>query len=277
MLQGHSPMIDGMIPMPLATPGSTELTDNRPTSEVPTAAVLLIGNELLSGRTQDTNLAWIAGKMVAQGIRLLEARVIADIPDDIVKAVNELRARYTYVFTTGGIGPTHDDITADCIAQAFGVDLPINEQAKSILLEYFKARDIEPNADRLRMARIPVGASLVDNSVSAAPGFRMENVFVFAGVPRIMQAMLESVLPQLGTGPIVHSVSVACNLGEGTLAAALRSLQECHPAVDLGSYPGKTGELSKVSLVARGTDVEELETVRQALQQMIVELGGLEL
>lgn len=263
--------------MPIVTPDPVERSEISDDSAVPTAALLMIGNELLSGRTQDANLAFIAGKMVERGIRLLEARVVADIPEDIVKGVNELRSRFTYVFTTGGIGPTHDDITADCVAQAFGVELPINEEAKRILLEYYKARDIEVNADRLRMARIPVGATLIDNSVSAAPGFRMKNVFVFAGVPRIMQAMLESILPQLGTGPVVHSISVACNLGEGTLAGAFRALQEKHPAIDLGSYPGKSGELSKVSLVARGTNMEELETVRQALQHMIRDLGGHEL
>ena len=260
--------------MSIATPDSIECAEKRDVSDAPTAAMLLIGNELLSGRTQDANLAYLAGKLVGRGIRLLEARVIADLPEDIV---NELRARYTYVFTTGGIGPTHDDITADCVAQAFGVELPVNEEAKNILLEYYKTRDIDMNADRLRMARIPVGATLIDNPVSAAPGFRMENVFVFAGVPRIMQAMLDKVLPQLGCGPVVHSISVACNLAEGTLAGALRALQERHPAIDLGSYPGKSGELSKVSLVARGTDVDELETVRQALQQMIADLGGREL
>lgn len=263
--------------MSIATPDSIKHADKHAEPDAPTAAMLLIGNELLSGRTQDTNLAWLAGKMVERGIRLLEARVIADIPEDIVKGVNELRARYTYVFTTGGIGPTHDDITADCVAQAFGVELPVNEEAKNILLEYYKTRDIDMNADRLRMARVPVGASLIDNPVSAAPGFRIENVFVFAGVPRIMQAMLDAVLPQLGTGPVVHSISVTCDLAEGTLASALRALQQQHPDVDLGSYPGKSGELSKVSLVARGTNVEELGTVRRALRQMIADLGGREL
>lgn len=243
-------------------------------SAAPTAAVLLIGNELLSGRTQDSNLAYIAKTMVSRGIRLMEARVIADVPEEIVSSLNALRQRYTYVFTTGGIGPTHDDITADCVAQAFEVDLPVNDEARNILQIYCNERDIELNEDRLRMARIPVGASLVDNPVSAAPGFRMGNVFVFAGVPRIMQAMLDSVVPELASGPIVHSVTVSCNLGEGTIAAALRALQERHPGVDLGSYPGKTGELFRVSLVARGTDVEELELIRQALQDMVVELGG---
>jgi molybdopterin-biosynthesis enzyme MoeA-like protein len=240
----------------------------------PTAAVLLIGNELLSGRTQDINLAYIAKRMVAKGIRLQEARMIQDVPEVIIGAVNELRARHSYVFTTGGIGPTHDDITADCVADAFGVKLPIHPEAKARLLAYFKTINVEPNEDRLRMARIPEGASLVDNAVSVAPGFRMDNVFVFAGVPRIMQAMLESVLPDLESGPVMFSVTVVCNLGEGSVASALRKLQETYPAVDLGSYPGKVADSFRLSLVARGTDEAELDHVKGALQQMVVDHGG---
>lgn len=242
-------------------------------SVAPTAAVLLIGNELLSGRTQDSNLAYIAKKMVEKGIRLREARVISDTPEVIVQTLNELRSRYTYVFTTGGIGPTHDDITADCVAEAFGVELPINPEAESVLMAYFKERDIEPNADRLRMARIPVGASLVDNSVSAAPGFQMENVFVFAGVPRIMQAMLDSVLPRLAEGDVVHSVTVLCHLGEGTIASSLRDIQARYPDVDVGCYPGKMSGDIKLSLVARGTDESELENVKAALEKMVSDLS----
>lgn len=240
----------------------------------PTAAVLLIGNELLSGRTKDINLAHIAESLVGRGIRLLEARIIADIPQAIVTALNELRANHDYVFTTGGIGPTHDDITADCVAEAFGVDLPINPEARAVLQAFCDEREIELNEDRLRMARIPTGASLIDNPVSAAPGFRMDNVFVMAGVPRIMQAMLASILPDLRTGPIMHSISVGCDLGEGTVASALRALQEAHPAVEIGSYPGKTGQLGRLSLVARGTDEAELDVVRQALTEMVSALGG---
>ena len=236
--------------------------------------MLLIGNELLSGRTQDKNLAHLATRLVSRGIRLSEARVIADNEDVIVNAVNELREKYTYVFTTGGIGPTHDDITADCIAKAFGVALPHHPDAKDILLEFFKSRGIEPNDDRLRMARIPEGGTLVHNAISAAPGFRMQNVFVFAGVPKIMQAMLEEVLPELEQGPLVHSITVKCNLGEGTLAAPLRALQEAHPSVDLGSYPGKDSTGFKVSLVARGTDVEELAVVETGLVKLISDAGG---
>ena len=239
----------------------------------PTAAVLLIGNELLSGRTQDTNLAYIAKRMVERGIRVGEARVISDTPAVIVNAVNELRKSHTYVFTTGGIGPTHDDITADCIAEAFDVPLPINTEAKAILLAYYAERDVEINDDRLRMARIPEGALLVDNSVSAAPGFQMQNVFVFAGVPRIMQAILDSILPRLGTGEVVHSITVFCHLGEGTIAAKLRALQERYPNVDIGSYPGKMHEDHRLSLVARGTDESELARVEIDLEKMIANLS----
>lgn len=210
--------------------------------------------------------------MVERGIRVAEARVIADTPAVIVNAVNELRKSHTYVFTTGGIGPTHDDITADCVAEAFGVPLPINTEAKAILLAYYEQRDIEINEDRLRMARIPEGAVLVENSVSAAPGFQMQNVFVFAGVPRIMQAMLNSVLPRLDQGDVVHSVTVYCSLGEGTIAAKLRALQERYSNIDIGSYPGKIHEEHKLSLVARGTDPAELSRVERDLQAMIEEL-----
>ncbi len=242
--------------------------------QAPSAAVLVIGNEILSGRTQDINLAFIATRMEDHGIRLREARVIPDIPDVIVSSINELRARYTYLFTTGGIGPTHDDITADCVAQAFGVDLPHHPEATERLMAYFDARDIEPNEDRLRMARIPQGASLVDNPVSAAPGFRIENVFVFAGVPRIMQAMLDSVMPQLQSGAIMHSITVACNLGEGSVASTLRALQERYPSADIGSYPGKMQGEFRLSLVVRGTDLPMLEAIESMLKDAIVDLGG---
>jgi molybdenum cofactor synthesis domain-containing protein len=240
----------------------------------PTAAVLLIGNELLSGRTQDTNLAYIAKRMVERGIRVEEARVISDTPEVIVSALNELRQRYTYVFTTGGIGPTHDDITADCVAEAFGVSLPINAEAKAILMAYFAERDIKVNEDRLRMARIPEGATLVENIVSAAPGFQIENVFVFAGVPRIMQAMLGSVLDRLHEGQVLHSITVLCQLGEGTIASDLRTLQKQYPEVDIGSYPGKMNEdpNHRLSLVARGTDESQLSQIKMALEKIIAGL-----
>lgn len=262
---------------PAASPAATRIPSPTGTGNPaanPTAAVLMIGNEILSGRTQDLNLAHIAKSLTARGIRLLEARVIPDIAQVIVDSINELRGRHSYLFTTGGIGPTHDDITADCVAEAFGVALPEHPDARARLLSYYQARDIEPNQDRLRMARIPEGALLIDNPVSAAPGFHIGNVYVFAGVPRIMQAMLESVLPELATGPVWHSISVTCNLGEGTIASSLRQLQARYPNLELGSYPGKTGELHRLSLVARGIDPDELQSVRTELQALITVLGG---
>lgn len=244
-----------------------------PTDRSPSAAVLLIGNELLSGRTQDVNLSYIAGRMVEKGIRLEEARVVSDTPELIVSAVNELRRRYTYVFTTGGIGPTHDDITADCIAEALAVSIGVNEQAKAILMAYFDERGIQVNEDRLRMARIPEGATLVENVVSAAPGFQIENVFVLAGVPRIMQAMLDSVLPRLAEGQVLHSITVGCQLGEGMIAAGLRTLQELYPDVDIGSYPGKMSEdpnsSDRLSVVARGADKSQLERLKIELEALV--------
>ncbi len=244
------------------------------TDTAKSAAVLLIGNELLSGRTQDANLAHIATRLKEKGIRLMQARVIPDHPETIISVINELRQTHDYLFTTGGIGPTHDDITADCVAQAFGVDLPLHTEAKRLLLDYFQARDIEPNDDRMRMARIPEGATLIDNPVSIAPGFKMQNVFVMAGVPRIMQAMLDAVLPQLVSGAVQRSDTVVCDLGEGTVAAALRELQERFPAVDIGSYPGRVDNNSRLSLVITSTDDKLLEQVRVLIEQMVERLGG---
>lgn len=240
----------------------------------PTAALILIGNELLSGRTQDKNLAFIGGRLAARGIVLSEARVIADVHEVVKQTINTLRAQHTYVFTTGGIGPTHDDITADCVADAFGVELPIHPDAEERLRAYFASRDIEPNADRMRMARIPQGASLIDNPVSIAPGFQMDNVIVMAGVPRIMQAMFANVEPTLVLGPSIESVSVVCDLGEGTFAGALRELQEHYPALDLGSYPISVQNGKSVALVAKGQDTEQLVEVRNQLIAMVAALGG---
>jgi len=247
---------------------------DNPNSTAPTAAIILIGNELLSGRTQDINLQYIASKLAAHGITLRETRIIPDDEPVVVEAVNTLRHANDYVFTTGGIGPTHDDITADCIAKAFEVSLPHHPMAKERLLAFFKERDIEPNEDRLRMARIPEGGTLIDNPISAAPGFTIGNVYVMAGVPRIMQAMFDSILPTLRKGPEIQSVSITCDLGEGTLAAPLRKLQDHYPMLDLGSYPGKFEGAPRVMLVARGTDADALSKVEEALTTMVKALGG---
>ena len=239
-----------------------------------TAAVLVIGNEILSGRTQDINIAYMANGLAGHGIHLREARIIPDIETVIVDTVNTLRANYTYVFTTGGIGPTHDDITADCIAKAFDVDIGIHSEAEKRLLEYWNERDIQSNSDRLRMARIPHGAQLIDNPVSAAPGFCKENVYVMAGVPRIMQAMFDSILPTLKQGAIIGSVSLTCDLGEGTIATPLRALQERFPDVDLGSYPGRKDGKFRVTLVGRSADKDQLRRIDLQLRQLINDAGG---
>lgn len=223
-------------------------------TQAPTAAVLLIGNEVLSGRTKDKNLGFIADYLAALGIDLLEARVVADDEADIVAAVNALRARYTYVFTTGGIGPTHDDITADCIAKAFGVGISHHPQAVAILTAYFAANGREPNEARMRMARTPIGASLVENPVSKAPGFRMDNVFVMAGVPKIMQAMMENIAPQLVKGAIVQSRTIVFQGGEGDVAKPLKAIQERFDTVTIGSYPFESPQGFATNLVLRSRD-----------------------
>jgi molybdenum cofactor synthesis domain-containing protein len=240
----------------------------------PTACVLIIGNEILSGRTQDVNLNYIAARLTEHGVTLTEARVIPDDEDMIVAAVNECRATYDHVFTTGGIGPTHDDITAVCIAKAFGVALEQNAEARALLEALFAERNIELNEARLRMANAPVGATLVKNAISGAPGFRMENVYVLAGVPSIMQAMFESALQGISGGKPVESRTVVAYLPEGALAGPLGALQDDYGDVDMGSYPfyrvGRYGS----NLVLRGTDAQRLDEAVARLIEMVKELGG---
>lgn len=204
---------------------------------VPTAAVLLIGDEILSGRTKDKNLGFIADYLVNLGIDLKEARCVADNEGDIVAALNALRARYTYVFTTGGIGPTHDDITADAVAKAFEVPISHHPGAVEILLKYFAEIGREPNEARLRMARVPQGATLIENAISKAPGFRIGNVFVMAGVPKIMQAMMEAIAPTLDRGVPMQSRTVVLQGGEGDVAKPLGEIQARYADVFIGSYP----------------------------------------
>lgn len=246
-----------------------------------TAAIILIGNEILSGRTHDVNLQSIAVALGERGIAVAEARVIADVPQTIRDTVNTLRQAHDFVFTTGGIGPTHDDITAENVAAAFAVPLIMHPQAESLLLDYFSARGVEVNEARMRMAHVPEGATLVDNPVSVAPGFRIGNVFVMAGVPKIMNAMLANILPTLPQAATLLSQTVVCNLPEGTIAAPLGVLQQQNPDVDLGSYPGKTPASAdkkfSVSLVVRGRDEQRVNDVSAQLRQMIADLGGSEL
>jgi molybdenum cofactor synthesis domain-containing protein len=242
------------------------------TNPAPTAAVLIIGNEILSGRTQDVNLNWIAAKLVARGIRLAEARVVPDIEDEIVAAVRALSDRYDYLFTTGGIGPTHDDITADSIGKAFGVPVIVHPEAKARLEAHYGVGNVSPA--RMRMARMPEGAALIDNPVSKAPGFRVRNVFIMAGVPAIMRAMLDSMIPTLAEGAPIHQRSIACHIAESVLAEPLGAIQDRHPEVDIGSYPWYRDGTSGVSLVARGTDADALDVVAGEISAMIRNLGG---
>ncbi|WP_448189513.1 competence/damage-inducible protein A [Azospirillum sp. sgz301742] len=244
------------------------------TDHAPTAAVLIVGNEILSGRTKDANLPHIAETLGELGIRVREARVVPDVAEEIIAAVNALRARYDYVFTTGGIGPTHDDITSECIAMAFGVDLERNPEAVARLERHY-GDPSKLNEARLRMANIPAGGELIDNPISAAPGFRIGNVFVMAGVPNIMQSMLDSVLPNLKGGPPILARTVSCTLAEGALAADLGALQERYPMLDIGSYPYfRRGDFG-VSLVLRGTDAALLEQATEELAGIVRGLGGM--
>ena len=243
-----------------------------PTGTNPTAAVLVIGNEILSGRTKDANLGHIAEKLSEIGVLLREARVVPDVEEEVVAAVNALRARYTYVFTTRGIGPTHDDITAACIAKAFGVALERNPEAVARLERHYAAGQL--NEARLRMANVPAGGILIDNPISQAPGFQIGNVFVMAGVPNIMRAMLDGILPRLAGGPALHARTVACELGEGVIASDLSALQDRHPNLEIGSYPYFRNGFFGVSLVLRGTDEAEVTAAADELAAIIRRLGG---
>ena len=236
-----------------------------------TAAILVIGDEILSGRTKDKNIGTIADYLTAIGIELREVRIVPDEAPMIVEAVNALRARHTYLFTTGGIGPTHDDITADCVAEAFGVSIDVDPRARAMLLERIKPEDL--NAARLRMARIPAGADLIANPISKAPGFRIENVFVMAGVPAIMQAMLDNIGPTLTTGAKVVSETIEVgNLPEGAYASDLASVAAAHPGVSIGSYPSMTqgGFLNRI--VVRSKDAEAVMRARGAIEALVARL-----
>jgi molybdenum cofactor synthesis domain-containing protein len=242
-----------------------------PSPPIVTAALLVIGDEILSGRTKDVNIAATAEFCSDLGIDLREVRVVSDVTDDIVDAVNALRARYTYVFTTGGIGPTHDDITADAVAKAFGVALPVHPEARAMLESRWKSTGTEVTAARLRMARIPEGASLIVNAVSAAPGFRIGNVHVMAGVPLIMKAMLEAIAPTLETGRKLFSVSIRCGVGEGAIGGPLGRLQDEFPDVKMGSYPQMGQGYVMTELVLRSADGDRLAEAAERVRAMVVE------
>lgn len=234
-----------------------------------TAGMIVIGDEILSGRTKDVNIGAVADFCTDLGIDLTEVRVVSDEMDHIVDAINALRARYTYVFTSGGIGPTHDDITADAVAKAFGVALPINAQARAMLEARWKESGTEVNEARLRMARVPVGAELIVNSVSAAPGFRIGNVHVMAGVPVIMRAMLEAIGPTLKGGKKYLARTIKAGVGEGTIGAPFAALQAEYPDVKMGSYPQMGSGRATTDLVLRCPDDARLEEAAAKVFAMV--------
>jgi molybdenum cofactor synthesis domain-containing protein len=240
-----------------------------------TAAIVVIGNEILSGRTHDKNIPYIAVKLNEVGIQLREVRVVPDIEQEIVDGVNALRARYNYVFTTGGIGPTHDDITTASVAKAFGVAVVRDPEAEKSLRAYIPVEKI--NEARLKMADVPQGATLIPNPVSAAPGFCIGNVYVMAGIPNIMQSMLEATLPHLKGGTSVGSLSVTSNLLEGTIAADLTAIQNRHLAVDIGSYPHFVNGVRSTTLVCRAMDAKANQAAMDEIHAMIKKLGGQEI
>jgi len=239
------------------------------------AAILVIGDEILSGRTQDTNTGYIARWLGQLGIPVREARTVSDIEEEIVAAVRALSERYDYLFTTGGIGPTHDDITADSMARAFNVGIHYHPIAFAELEARYANSSIGTfNEARQRMARVPFGAALVRNSMSIAPGFQIGNVFVMAGIPAVMQAMLEDIRPRLTAGAKLSSRTVSVYLGEGRIANGLAALQKQFPDVPLGSYPFTREGRFGTSLVARGNDEKRLDAAAEALRLMIREAGG---
>ena len=240
---------------------------------VVTACVLLIGDEILSGRTRDSNLAYIANHLNKIGIQVREARVIPDVETTIVAVLNEVRARYDYVFTTGGIGPTHDDITADAVAKAFGVGIDHHPEAVRILGDHYKATGGEFTAARMRMARLPEGATMIENPLSKAPGFQIGNVFVMAGVPMVMQVMLDSLSGRLKGGATMRSLTVTGQIGEGTIAEKLGELQARHPDIGIGSYPYYRGKSFGTSIVMRGVDSSALERVAADVAALMREFG----
>lgn len=235
-----------------------------------TAALLVIGDEILSGRTKDKNIGTIAEHLTAIGIRLGQVRVVPDVEAEIVSAVNELRRSYTYLFTTGGIGPTHDDITADAIAKAFGVGIDVDPRALALLKPHYDKRGMELTAARLRMARIPDGAELIANSVSIAPGFMIDNVIVMAGVPLVMQAMLTDVTTRLRTGKKLFSLSLGLDRPEGDIAEIFAAHQAQWPDVSMGSYPSFGDGRFRTELVLRATDEKRLG---ESLQQLKLKLS----
>jgi molybdenum cofactor synthesis domain-containing protein len=247
------------------------MSDETPSLETVTAALLVIGEEILSGRTRDENIGYIAAYLTRVGIALREVRVVADVEAEIIAAVNELRRRFTYVFTTGGIGPTHDDVTTDAIAKAFEVSVGVRDDAVAAMRLQYTEEDLTPA--RLRMARIPDGAELIHNAVSRAPGYMLENVIVMAGVPRIMQVMLDEATPRLAKGRLMLARAVRVDAPEGDVAPPLAALQAAHPEVQMGSYPFFEHRRFGTYVVLRTTDGGRLDSALRALWDLIDKEG----
>jgi len=243
-------------------------------SDIITAAMMVIGDEILSGRTKDRNIGHLADILTTIGIDLKEVRIVPDDEDEIVAAVNALRAKYTYVFTTGGIGPTHDDITADSVAKAFGVPCDYDPTAYAMLEKTYAARGIEFNEARKRMARMPVGAVHIDNPVSVAPGFRIGNVHVMAGVPAIFQAMMDNVVPTLKAGVQMLSETVHCPYGEGTIGGPLADIQKANPETVIGSYPKYLDGKFWTELVVRSRSAANLAKARAEIEAMLAGIAA---
>jgi molybdenum cofactor synthesis domain-containing protein len=240
----------------------------------PTAAMLVIGDEILSGRTRDANMHHLAQALTGHGIELCECRVVRDDHDSIVAAVRALSDGYDHVFTSGGIGPTHDDITADAIAAAFDVKIDIRDDARAIMMAFFDQRGVEATPARLRMARIPDGAVLIDNPVSIAPGFTLKNVHVMAGIPTIFEAMVASVLPQITGGTPLLSQTLRVDLAEGTIAGPLGELAARYPDLSIGSYPFSTNGVFGANIVIRGHDGARLSAAMLELAALFPESVG---
>ena len=243
------------------------------TNETVTAAILVIGDEILSGRTKDRNIGYIAEYLAKVGVDVREVRVVPDVEDEIVAAVNALRSRYDYLFTTGGIGPTHDDITADAIAKAFGVAIGEDPRALAVMMERYTVDDLTPA--RRRMARIPAGSELVDNPISKAPGFRIGNVIVMAGVPSVMQAMLDHAITSVRGGAVMLVETIeAGGLPEGRYGEALREIAEARATVSIGSYPSFNNGQFRNQIVVRSRGAETLAEAKAAVEAMIARLKG---
>ena len=236
--------------------------------EQPSAAMLVIGDELLSGRTHDANMHYLAKELTEIGINLTEARFIRDDPSAIVSSIIGLSKRFDYLFTSGGIGPTHDDITTDCVAEAFEKKASIRSDALKILQEYYDGKDIELNEARLRMARIPETAELIDNPISAAPGYVIENVYVMAGVPKIFQSMLKTVTPKLEKGLPTLSLSVKIYKGEGDIALDLEEMVKTFDQLNFGSYPFSEKGVHGTNIVIRGTDKKLMEEAEDKVRSL---------